>query len=450
MKKRDYFGTQHVFYTQDKSEFSDDLTNLVIKNGFRDFSSEGITSFLSFRYPILNHTMFEGYNSLDTGEFLDENGKSYYYWKPKFNKRKISLEDAIPTVEELLIEAISKLIKDKARIGITLSGGLDSSLITAIVKKHFPKKEVYTYSCGFYGEDEFGYSRIVADLFSDKHTEFVLTRDDFIGENSILRALIKHKAAPLHPNELGLAVAELKARLDLCDIVLCGEGADDIFGGYGKNLRMYLDYKNTEVPFYQFFMDNYRYFKIEEAKKLIKPKYLVDDLDLIRPVFEEDECPQDIKNQVFYFIQRIHTRGLIERGNNALKFNGFAPGFPFTDSSLVDFVNSLDFNYKVRWNEGIDENKVKHLNYKDVSEKYDTPKYILKKVAEKYLPHKIIYRAKYGFPVPFEQWFGQTKEYSLDLEVFNSTDISFLSGWKKFMIINLNNFIEIFKPYKKS
>lgn len=449
MKKRDYFGTQQVFYMQDKTKVSEDLKSLVIKNGFKEFSKEGIISFLSFRYPILSYTMFEGYKSLDTGEFLDDCGKVHNYWKPKFNRREISLEDAIDGVEKLLIEAISKLVKDKVRIGITLSGGLDSSLITAIVKKHFPNKEVFTYSCGFCGEDEFEYSRIVANLFSDKHTELVLTKDDFIGENSILRALIKQKAAPLHPNELGLAAAEYKARLDLCDIVLCGEGADDIFGGYGKNLRMYLAYKDTGVPFYQFFMDNYRYFNKKEVKKLIKPKYLVDDLDLVRPVFEEDECPKDIKNQVFYFIQRIHTRGLIERGNNALKFNGFEPGFPFTYPDLVDYANSLDFEYKVHWKEGMDETKVKHLKYENVSEKYDTPKYILKKVAEKYLPYNIIYRAKHSFPVPFEQWFEQTKEYNLDLEIFNSKNISYLNGWKKFMVINLSNFIDIFKPYKK-
>lgn len=447
MKITNIFGTNQTIYSCKDKNYSNDLSNTIVNYGFEDFSREGISSYFSFRYPILELTMFEGYKKMDTGEIIDEEGEKHIYWRPNLENEEISFDEAMETVEELLINSVGKLIKNKKIIGITLSGGLDSSLLLAIVKKHFTDKQVFTYSCGFYGEDEFDYSRQVAKLFSDKHSETVLGKEDFVGENSMLKALIKQKASPLHPNELGLAVIEAQAKLDLCDIVLCGEGADDIFGGYGKNLRMYLNY-DDKIPFYQYLMDNYRYFKKDKVQRLINSKYLVDDLDLVKSIFEEKECPEDIKNQMFYFIQRIHTRGLIDRGCNALKFNGFEAAFPFIDKKLVDFANSLDFDYKVHWHDRIDDSTVRHLSYKDVSEKYDTPKYILKKLAEKYLPYNIIYRPKYGFPVPFEQWFGDLKEYNLDLEVFNSNDISYLNGWEKFMVINLNSFVEIFKIYR--
>ena len=68
---------------------------------------------------------------------------------------------------------------------------------------------------------------------------------------------------------------------------------------------------------------------------------------------------------------------------------------------------------------------------------------ILKKVAEKYLDHKIIYRPKKGFPVPFENWLKDLNEWELDKTVFKQNDISSYSGWKKFMLINLDKFIII-------
>ena len=69
--------------------------------------------------------------------------------------------------------------------------------------------------------------------------------------------------------------------------------------------------------------------------------------------------------------------------------------------------------------------------------------------AEKYCPFDIIYRPKKGFPVPFEKWFHDLNEWDLDSEVFISKDIRGYSGWKKFMLINLDCFIKMFNPFKK-
>lgn len=433
MTSTDFFGIDSQYFHD--SEFFSNLSEKIKINKFENYSKSGISSYFSFRYPILNNTMFDGYQACNTP------------WRPKFSYNNDSFDIATAKTEELLIEAVRKIIDNHNIIGVTLSGGLDSSLIAAIIKNVFPKKKLYTYSCGFYGNDEFEYSRKVAKLFSDKHTEFILGKDDFVGENSILPALIEHKAAPLHPNELGLAIAEQKAKLDHCDIVLCGEGADDVFGGYGKNLRMYLDYQGDTKDFYKFIMKNYSYFSPEEMKKLLNDDFYTDTTEMLAPVFKEQECPTDIKDVMFYFIQRVHTRGLIERGSNALNFNSFQQGFPFIDPDLVEYGNSLCFDYKVHWNEGVKPEKL-DVPYTEVSEKYDTPKFILKRVAEKYLPNDIIYRKKIGFPVPFELWFKNDKQWDLDSNIFKTNDISSFSGWKKFMIINLDTFIKIFNKYK--
>lgn len=446
--KSDLFGLENVYYSKNQTDYSDNLLDKIYENGFTDYSKEGISSYFTFRYPVLENTMFDDFKRFDACIEL-KNEKAEHYFYPTFDEQNITEKDAINKIEKLLINAIEKLIKGKKRIGVMLSGGLDSSLVLAILKKHFKGIELYTYSCGFYGEDEFEYSDLVAKLFSDKHQKFILGKDDFIGENSILASLIKEKCAPLHPNELPLAYAERQAKLDCCDMILCGEGADDLFGGYGKNLRMYLNFDNNKQTYVEYLLDNYRYFTQEEVKKLIKDEYFVDDVELIKSVFEEPTCPKDVKNKMFYFIQRLHTKGLIERGNNACKYNGLEAGFPFIDMDLLKFINTIPFDLKVKYKDGFSDENCADGDYREVSEKCDFPKYILKKIGEKYLPLDVIYRKKYGFPVPFAQWLGDINELTLNKKVFKTNDISFLNGWKKYMVINLNTFINVFEKYRK-
>jgi len=447
--KTDFWGLENFYYDSHKN-FSNNIDNLIYQNdGFSNYSKEGISSFLTYRYPIATYTMFEDFKRLDSSVIF-ENDKQTPYWRPTSQEQTTSEEVAIIKIRELLKKSIANLVKGKKRIGAMLSGGLDSSLIVAMLKKEFPEKEIYTYSVGFYGDDEFEFSDSVAKEFSTNHKKFILGLDDITdsSEHSIINALIRKKAAPLHPNELPLAIAQQQAKLDCCDIVLCGEGADDIFGGYGRNLRMYLNFDKQKSTFLEKILADYRYFSIEERQRLIRPEFLVSDITLSEKIMHE--CSSiDIRNQMLYFIQRLHTKGLIERGMNALAFNGFSAGFPFIDMDLVNYANSLPFSMKVKYNDGFSDCDFQNVNYKDVSEKYDTPKYILKKMAEQYLSTDIIYRKKYGFPVPFEKWLANTNILELDNTVFNSSDVSYLNGWKKYMVINLNTFIKIFNKYRK-
>jgi len=442
----DAFGTHVTYMHESTKDVFDNLPEEVRKRGFEGFSAEGITSFFTFRYPIGDLTMFKGFKRIPFGHSI-EDGKIKRDWYPKFEERHVDFNEALDKIEMLLLKSVERITKGK-KIAIPLSGGVDSSMIVALCRKVYPDEEIFTYSAGFYGDDEFEYARIVARKFNTVHKETALSPEDYIGENSLLRPLIRHKGEPLHPNEIALATVERMAKEDGCDIVVCGEGADDIFGGYGQNLRMYMNYKGDK-PFFKFFLDNYRYFTIEDRKKLVKDKFLVDDFELLSSFLIDDEMPKDIRNKAFYFIQKIHTPGLITRGVNAIRFNKLEAGFPYIDMELVEFVNSLPFDYKVHWKSKEDEKKAKGVHFRDISEKYDIPKYILKKLAERYLPKEIIYRKKYGFPVPFDKWFKDLRMWDLDENIFKTKDISRFNGWKKFMIINLNTFIEEFRDYIK-
>jgi len=388
-------------------------------------SPEDITSFLTFRYPITSHALFR-----------DCWGMVATDWHPRFSCSDETFEGAMIRVRELLSESIQKLVQGK-QVGFAV-GGLDSSLLVALTRELCPDRELYTYSVGFDEANEFEYACVVADRYNTLYAEIRLDKADYMEG---LRPLIRYKGAPLHPNELALAYAERAAVQDGCAIVLCGEGADDIFGGYGQNLRMHLNYDHGD--YVAFLLQNYRYFSLEDRAALIRDEYLVDDVELLRPLL--DDAPSDTRDKMFYFIQRVHTVGLHARGANAMRFNGLPLGFPYLALRLVHYVNSLPFDYKVHWKSPEDEQEAQEMYFRDVSEEKDIPKYILKKLAEQYLPRELVYRRKCAFPVPFDAWFHDTKSWPLDTTVFKTTDISGLSGWEKFMIINLNTFLEEFK-----
>jgi len=448
MCKTDRYGLNNLFYHySDRNKAFPSLLDAVESGGFTDYSPEGIVSFLFYRYPILKNTMFRDYGRYDTGYRVNE---KMYYWKPVFEARDIPISDAAVVVDEMLTASIGKAVSGAKRVGVTLSGGLDSSVLTAMIKRCFPDVELYTYSAGFAELNEFHYSSKVAGLYSDKHRQFEIAKEEFLRRDSIMDGLIRTKCAPVHPNEIALAISENYAIADNCDIMICGEGADEIFGGYGQILRIPVNYDPEQHgAFHDFFLSHYLYFSPEEVREILTDKYYLDGRALNRSVFEEPECPKEHDNQIFYFLQRIHGRGLYERFDNTFKFTGIPGAFPFLDDSLSDFVNSLPFDYKVRWKDGIDLAEASKLPFRQISENYDIPKYILKLVAEKYLPKDIVYRNKIAFPVPYENWFAGDNDITLNSDIFKIRDLSSLSGWKKFMLLNVNRLFEIFNEYRR-
>jgi len=168
----------------------------------------------------------------------------------------------------------------------------------------------------------------------------------------------------------------------------------------------------------------------------------------------------DVKDKPLYIFQNLHLQGLLQRLDSTTMASSVEGRVPFVDDhNLIEFINEVPFEYKVKWKQGESLQKALDNNFEaeQISEKLDITKYLLKKAFKDYLPKEIIERNKIGFPVPLDNWFkGDFKAYAkrilLDKRtikrgIFNKEYLisgkifEELSGINIWMMINLELFL---------
>ena len=443
---RDRLGIKPLYYYQDNEKFifsSEVKSILNLSDMKRELNLNAVSSYMSFRSPILNDTFFKGVSSLAPAHYLkikDNKIHTVEYWNvsSKFKEQQNDKgeEYYLTKIRELLESSVKYRMIADVPFGSFLSGGVDSSVVTALMAKN-SSEPIKTFTIGFEeeGYNEFEYAKIIADKYQTNHREIVLSGKDYI---STMEKLIEYKDAPLSvPNEVPLYLMskELKKYIT---VVLSGEGADEIFGGYGRIFKSPYDLERIQN------IDNLDYTK-EEKEELIKnfvKKYLVDsfsseiehffniysytsldnkkellnsniDLEHIEDLFIEkfmsyfDELEHEsYYNKLMYAFEKVHIVGLLHRVDTTTMATSVEARVPFVDHRLVEFAFTIPLKYKLKWNSEQDEEKSKTLMSDKISEVYDTPKYILKKAYEDMIPNEVLYRKKMGFPVPLNNWFG--------------------------------------------
>ena len=107
---------------------------------------------------------------------------------------------------------------------------------------------------------------------------------------------------------------------------------------------------------------------------------------------------------MYYLLGKLHLTNLLNRLDRMTMAASIEARVPFLDVKLVEFVSKMPADYKLKWKNKFTSSLSNFFNSEQISEKYDIPKFILKKLAEKKIPNSIIYRKKMGFPVPLNNW----------------------------------------------
>lgn len=465
---RDRFSIKPLYYTivDNKLVFGSEI-KAILNSGLVEaiFNDDAIDEYLGYRSIREPFTFFKNIFQICGGTYIEfdknlQKREVCYYTLPNQNfDVKFDEDELIKETINQVEKAIKRWLIADVKVGAYLSGGVDSSLTTAIMAQNMDNpSNLCTYTIGFKNNNEFEYSDIVAKKYNVNHKNILINYKNYVKE---WKRLIYYNDSPLGvPNEVPLAIMSTVLSKDIT-VVISGEGADELFAGYAKIYRLPFDYANhkMEGDFYTNFINQYEY-----VSRTIRDKYVTTSKKL-RDYFDrqlrEDFSKHRNEESIFRFFQKYHIKGLLKRVDMTTMQASVEARPPFLDHELIDFVNTkIPFDLKMKWKSKQDEDLAKNEMAKDYSENRDIPKYILKKVSEKYLPDEIIYRKKVGFPVPLSDWLPELeklvnkylkKAYWLDnsklSELIQDAKKNERSGQILWMFINIEMFRE--KYFKK-
>ncbi|MCH8066190.1 MAG: asparagine synthase (glutamine-hydrolyzing) [Chloroflexi bacterium] len=399
---------------------------------------DAIAAYLGYRHPVSPDTMFQGIQSLPAGHYLlaeDGDVSTRRYWElplPEPGEDR-GEQYYVEQTRALLERAVEKRLLSDVPLGAYLSGGLDSSIVVALMAKKLGPG-VKTYSIGFGDKsDETSYARLVAERYSTDHTELRLDNSRYF---QLLPELILMRDAPLAvPNEVPLYEMSRVLRQEIT-VVLSGEGADELFAGYSDYCRIPFDLhkaralRHLPAPLRRLlsngmaqryggrlvfdgeldhFLAGYNWFGPQERLDLLTP----DARRAVRSggdetfaaIFQQTEG-LSYYDRVLHALEQTHLLNLLARVDSMTMASSVEARVPFVDHTLVEAVMRMPLRYKLRWRSPLHQAFALLSHAGELRERYDTTKYILRRAFAGTLPPEIVKRRKVGFKVPMRRWLG--------------------------------------------
>lgn len=236
---RDRFGVKplYYFYDQKKLVFASELKPLLELTGPRRLNARMIYTYFRLNYCAGNETIFEGVYRLAPGQLLRlSDGRiqtEQWYSVPETSAKQ--------DLYSLLDDAVRLRLRSDVPAGAFLSGGLDSSIIAALAKKH--KADLQTFCVSFREQkylDESEDARIVADHIGSDHTEINLKADDFLSNIDAFLDTVDEPFADSSAFNMFMLCKHARSKIK---VALSGDGADELFKGYRKHRALLLSEK---------------------------------------------------------------------------------------------------------------------------------------------------------------------------------------------------------------
>lgn len=244
---RDRYGVKPLLYTfdEDKFIFASEMKSIVQYGIEKTIDYAALHTFLQLNYIPAPHTIFAQVKKLMPGHYLRvrrgklDTGRYYTipYQREAAEANPLSYEQAKTQLKDLLEASVQRRLVADVPLGAFLSGGIDSSVITALAAKHKP--DLHTFSIGFRDEkffDETGYARLAASHFKTAHTVFSLTNDDLFAHVHTILDYIDEPFADSSAINVYILSRETRKH---ATVALSGDGADELLAGYNKHAAYY-------------------------------------------------------------------------------------------------------------------------------------------------------------------------------------------------------------------
>ena len=430
---RDRMGKKPLFYASlpDRFLFGSEIKTILQDPEFKpEPDIQAIHHYLAYQSVPSPYCAFKGVRKLPPACcLLLENGQETIrrYWKLSYHdKLRCDGEDSVEALQKDVIdrlrEAIRVRLMSDVPLGAFLSGGVDSSIVVALMAG-LMDRPVKTFSIGFHEEEynELPYARMVADRYGTEHHEFLVTPD----ATAIFPELVWHYNEPFADSSAIPTYYVSKLAREYVTVVLTGDGGDENFAGYPRyqnqgghalkpdfpsalsrwrrragewraftnprsgwwgNFRRLKDLNQEKLLYY------YRIAHFHEGyqARLYTPEFRdrldgVMTVDLMLDKYRQSDGPDFLDSTLdldfgLYLPDTLMTKTDIASMAHSLEVRA-----PLLDHRFLEFVATIPSSLKL----------------KDGA----IGKYIFKKAVEPYLPEEVIYRKKMGFGVPIDHWF---------------------------------------------
>jgi len=429
---RDRIGIKPLHYAVLKGEliFASEIKSLMKYPGIsreQDFLS--ISKYFSYGYIPAPHTIYREVRKLEPGHYLRFRGGDVLlqkYWDIPIQDRPPSgynVEESAERFDDLLKDAIRKQLRSDVPVGVFLSGGIDSSLITALAASMLPNK-LQTFSIGFEeaSYDESRFAREVAARFGAEHHHDVLTSGR---ARELIPSVMGQLDEPFGDASIVPTCHLSQFTSRNVKVALGGDGGDELFAGYpsfkahrimeaisvlpvswrdvlvrlSRRLPVSTGYTSAGYFLEQFFKGagispEVRFliwmgsFGNEQKNELfsegVRQELLrTNPFDDVVGYIQQSGIAGGFERLLYLCMKMYLQDGVLVKVDRASMGHSLEVRVPYLDHHIVEFVSGIQSDYKLR---GL------------------TSKYLLKKVAGNYLPSDIVNRRKTGFMIPLAGW----------------------------------------------
>ena len=443
---RDFFGIKPMHYTQIGNDFvyASEIKSILEYPKFeKKFNRKALDSYLSFQYAVPPETFFEGVYCLMPGHYLwykDGEVETTRYFEARFNpNEEMTEEEAVDKIEKVFENSVNAHKIADVEVGCFLSSGVDSSYVST----YFADQKTFTVGFDF-GEkyNEISWAKNLSEKIGVEHHTHLISSEEFW---DAVPTVQYHMDQPLaDPSCIALYfVSRLASRY--VKVVLSGEGADELFGGYTcyNDPRVFKIYQ-TIVPhcirkairaicrklpdikgrdyliracdkLEERYIGNAFMYDYKQKQELLKdPSIATRPQDLTRKYYYRCRKYDDVTKMQYLDINMWMVGDILLKADRMSMANSLELRVPFLDKEVFKVASSLPT--KLRCN------------------KHNT-KYAMRKAAVRHMPEATAEKEKLGFPVPTRVWLRDEKYYNVvktkfkgkTAEKFFNTDV--LVSW---------------------
>ena len=431
---RDFFGIKPMHYTLIDGElvYGSEIKSILCHPKFvKKFNTRALDTYLSFQYAVPPETFFEGVYCLLPGHYMwyrDGKVETTRYFEARFNPdESLTEEQAVDEIEKVFENSVNAHKIADGEGGGFLSSGVDSSYVST----YFADQKTFTVGFDFglkYNEISWA-QRLSEKIGVEHHTKI-------IGSEEFWDAVPKvqyHMDQPLaDPSCIALYFVS-KLASEYVKVVLSGEGADELFGGYTvyndprvfkvyqtivpycvrrgiyKLVSKLPDIKGRDYlmrathPLEERFIGNAFMYNMKEKQEILKdPSIATRPQDITKKFYDRVKDYDDVTKMQYLDINLWMVGDILLKADRMSMANSLELRVPFLDKEVFKVASKLPTRLRVN--------------------KHNT-KYAMRKAAQRHMPEETAEKEKLGFPVPTRVWLRDEKYYNVVKDMFNS-DIS--------------------------